>query len=251
MHAVGAERVLDRPGRIILTNDDGIDAPGLVALRTATNHLADRLVYAPSEGKSGCGHQVTTHAAIMRDDRTGGEVAVGATPADCVRVAIHDLGAGNIAWVLSGINAGGNLGTDVYHSGTVAAVREAALRGIPGIAVSHYIARGRVLDWDRAAVRTRRVLDDLMSRPQRPGTFWAVNLPHPDPAAPEPEIVFCPLDPHPLPLGFRADEAGGLNYFAEYQSRTRDPGADVAVCFGGQIAVSLVPTQASIWPIEP
>ena len=55
------------------------------------------------------------------------------------------------SWVLSGINPGGNLGTDVHHSGTVAAVREGAIRGIPGIAVSHYIARGRAIDWSRAA----------------------------------------------------------------------------------------------------
>ena len=242
---------MDRPGRIILTNDDGIDAPGLGALRTASAHLSGRLVYAPSGGRSGCGHQVTTHAAITLDERADGEVAVDGTPADCVRVAIHRLGAEGIAWVLSGVNAGGNLGTDVYHSGTVAAVREGAMRGIPGIALSHYVARGRLLDWDRAAVRTRRVLDGLMARPPRPGTFWAVNLPHPEPGAPEPDLVFCPLDPNPLPLGYKADEAEGLHYFAEYQSRARDPGADVAVCFGGQIAACLVPTMASVWPIDP
>ena len=242
--------VVDRPGRIILTNDDGIDAPGLAALRVASSHLADRLVYAPSGPRSGCGHQVTTHAPISCVGRAEGEVAVAGTPADCVRVAIHHLGAAEIAWVLSGVNAGGNLGTDVYHSGTVAAVREAALRGIPGIALSHYIARGRALDWDQAARWTTRVLRTLMARPHRPGTFWAVNLPHPAPGAPEPELVFCPLDPNPLPLGFRDDE-GGLRYFAEYQSRARDPGGDVAVCFGGQIAVCLVPIMASIWPVDP
>ena len=242
---------MGRPGRIILTNDDGIDTPGLLALRAATAHLPDRSVFAPSGGRSGCGHQVTTHAPIVAVDRPDGEVAVDATPADCVRVAIHRLGADGIAWVLSGVNAGGNLGSDVYHSGTVAAVREGALRGIPGIALSHYVARGRPLDWDRAAARTRRVLDELMARPPRPGTFWTVNLPHPPADAPEPELVFCPLDPHPLPLGFRDDEEGGLRYFAEYQGRARDPGADVAICFGGQIAACLVPVQASIWPIDP
>jgi len=241
--------VADRPGRIILTNDDGIDAPGLGALRAASEHLPDRHVYAPLDPQSGCGHRVTTHATIREVERPGGQVAVDGTPADCVRVAIHRFGAEEIGWVLSGVNAGGNLGTDVYHSGTVAAVREAAMRGIPGIAVSHYIARGRTLDWDQATRWTTRVLQILMARPHRPGTFWAVNLPHPAPDAPEPDLVFCPLDPNPLPLGFRADE-GGLRYFAEYQSRLRDPGADVAVCFGGQIAVCLVPVMASVWPID-
>ncbi len=238
-----------RPGRIILTNDDGIDAPGLAALRVATSHLPDRIVYAPRGPQSGCGHQVTTHAAIDVQEISVGEVAVAGTPADCVRVAIHRQGIEPIAWILSGINAGGNLGSDVYHSGTVAAVREGALRGLPGIAISHYIARGRTLDWDQAARWTIRVLTTLMARTHRPGTFWTVNLPHPAPDAPEPDLVFCPLDPHPLPLGFRDDPAG-LRYFAEYQSRARDPGADVAVCFGGQIAVCLVPVMASVWPID-
>ena len=239
-----------RPGRIILTNDDGIDAPGLAALRVASHHLAGRLVYAPDGPQSGCGHQVTTHAVIEQVERPGGEVAVAGTPADCVRLAIHRHGLDGIACVLSGVNAGGNLGSDVHHSGTVAAVREAALRGIPGIAVSHYIARGRAIDWDRAARWTALVLQTLMDRPHRPGTFWAVNLPHPAPGGPEPELVFCPLDPNPLPLGFR-EEGGGLRYFADYQSRDREPGGDVAVCFSGQIAVCLVPTMASVWPVDP
>lgn len=236
-------------GRIILTNDDGIEAPGLAALDRATEHLAGRLTYAPAGPQSGCGHRVTTHAILRTVEPSAGRVAVDGTPADCVRVAIHQYGLESIAWVLSGINAGGNMGTDVFHSGTVAAVREGALRGIPGIALSHYIARGRPVDWNRAAERAGRVIRLLMARPQRAGTFWAVNLPHPAPDAPEPEVVFCPLDPHPIPLGFRA-EGDGLFYQADYQGRSREPHADVAVTFGGDIAVSLVPVQASIWPID-
>ena len=241
-----------RSGRIILTNDDGIDAPGLVALRVASSHLSatDRLIFAPNGPQSGCGHQVTTHAAIAQVERLDGEVAVAGTPADCVRLAIHRYGLDGIAWILSGVNAGGNLGTDIHHSGTVAAVREAAIRGIPGIAVSHYIAKGRSLDWDQAARWTGRVLRVLMARPHQTGTFWSVNLPHPDPTGPEPDLVFCPLDPNPLPLGYGVD-ADGLHYRAEYQSRRREPGADVAVCFGGQIAICQIPVIASIWPIDP
>jgi len=240
---------VDRTGRIILTNDDGVDAPGLEALFSGSSHLEDRLIYAPNGPRSGCGHQVTTHATIRENQRADGRVAVDGTPADCVRVAIHRWGVSGIAWVLSGVNAGGNLGTDVYHSGTVAAVREAAFRGIPGIALSQYVARGRPIDWEQSERWTARVLRTLMARPHRPGTFWAVNLPHPPLGSPEPELVFCPLDPHPLPLGFRDDD-GGLRYEAAYQSREREPSADVAVCFGGQIAVSLVPIMASIWPID-
>jgi 5'-nucleotidase len=76
---------------------------------------------------------------------------------------------------LSGINAGGNLGADVYISGTVAAVREAALHGIPGIAISHYRQGSRPLDWGWASHWTALVLEKLFSIPLQPGEFWNVN----------------------------------------------------------------------------
>lgn len=241
----------DRP-IILLTNDDGVEAPGLAALAKGTEHLAGRRIQAPSGPRSGCGHQVTTHSVIHQHDHESNAAAVDGTPADCVRVAIHQIhvAGSRIAWVLSGINAGGNLGTDLHHSGTAAAAREAALHGIPGIALSHYIVRGRALDWDRAARWAKRVIDILMAGPPRPGTFWNVNFPHPEHGSPDPEIVFCPVDPSPLPLGFRDVDGGGLHYSADYSARARIPFGDVSTCFGGAIAVSLVPVVASIWPID-
>ena len=134
-------------------------------------------------------------------------MAVAGTPADCVRLALHHL-APRPSWVLAGINAGGNLGTDVYYSGTVAAVREAAIHGVPGIALSHYIARGRAFDWDRAKRWAEALLRRLMAQPWEPGTFWNVNFPHLEPEQPEPDIVFCPLDPSPLPLATVSKETG-------------------------------------------
>ncbi|WP_165248526.1 5'/3'-nucleotidase SurE [Paludisphaera soli] len=223
---------------LVLTNDDGYDAPGLAALRRAVEGLGAPRVVAPLAAESGCGHRVTTHEPLHATDHEGEVVAVSGTPADCVRLALHHLAA-DASWVLSGINAGGNLGVDVFHSGTVAAVREAVIHGVPGIAVSHYIARGRKIDWERAARWARPVLTDLLARPWSPGTFWNVNLPHPDADAPDPEVVFCPLDPSPLPLRFEV-EAGRSLYRGDYQQRPRREGADVAACFGGRIAVSLV-----------
>src|SRR5262249_8684059 len=83
-----------------------------------------------------------------------GRVGVEGTPADCVRLALHHLEPA-ADWVLAGINAGGNLGADVYHSGTVAAAREAVLPGRPAAALAHHIPRGRAVDWPRAAGRGR------------------------------------------------------------------------------------------------
>ncbi|WP_083713506.1 5'/3'-nucleotidase SurE [Paludisphaera borealis] len=223
---------------LLLTNDDGYDAPGLLALRRACDGLGDSRVIAPLTAQSGCGHRVTTHETLEVSTHENGVLAVSGTPADCVRLAIDHL-APDVAWVLAGVNAGGNLGTDVFHSGTVAAVREGVIHGLPGIAVSHYIARGRSIDWERAARWTHEVLHDLLARPWRPGTFWNVNLPHPAPGAADPDIVFCPLDPSPLPLRYEV-EPGRALYRGDYQQRPRRDDGDVAVCFGGGIAVSLV-----------
>jgi 5'-nucleotidase len=233
---------------IVLTNDDGIEAPGLAALQVAMSGFEGCRVVAPLGPRSGCGHQVTTHQPIAMTERHNGQIAVDGTPADCVRLAIHRLG-NEIAWVISGINAGGNLGADLHHSGTVAAVREAALHGVPGVAVSQYIARGRSIDWARASIWTARVLADLMARPLVPGTFWNVNLPYPEPGGPDPDVIFCPVDASPLPLAYRLDSAG-LVYCGDYQSRARQKSSDVDVCFGGRIAVSRVPVVASVWPVE-
>jgi 5'-nucleotidase len=227
-----------RPPVLVLTNDDGVDAPGMQSLRQAAERLGRCVVVAPRGPMSGCGHQVTTHLPIDIERRSAECFAVAGTPVDCVRLALHSL-APDACWVLSGINAGGNLGTDVYHSGTVAAVREAAIRGLPGMALSHYIARGRPIDWTRAAQWAGQVLKRLIVLRPEPGTFWNVNLPHPAPGGPEPSMVFCDLDPSPLPADFRIEDNQAV-YTGNYQARLRRPGADVAVCFGGDISVTPV-----------
>ncbi len=222
--------------RVLLTNDDGIDAPGLQALEAAAAELGDLVVVAPCDAQSGCGHRVTTHAPLQPVARGEARFALDGTPADCVRLALSGL-TGTPEWVLSGINAGGNLGADVYHSGTVAAVREAALHGVPGVAVSHYRRRGADFDWPRAARWTRSLLADLVARPHEPGTFWNVNLPHLLTAEADPEVVFCPLEIAPLPLRF-FEEAGRYLYDGDYHKRQRGSGGDVDVCFSGHIAVT-------------
>jgi 5'-nucleotidase len=223
---------------LLLTNDDGWDAPGLEALREGMLELGRCRVIAPLSPLSGCGHRVTTHGPIAATRLGPDRLAVAGTPADCVRLALHHL-APDIDWVLSGINAGGNLGADVHHSGTVAAVREGVLHGLPGIALSHYLARGRAVDWSRAARWARAVVSRLVAEPWERGTFWNVNFPHLAPEDREPEVVFCPLDPSPLPLYYHV-EGDQAVYAGDYQSRLRRPGSDVDVCFGGQIAVTLI-----------
>jgi 5'-nucleotidase len=224
--------------KLLLTNDDGLPARGLAVLESVARQFGDVVVVAPREGLSGCGHRCTTDSPISVEEHGPGRYAIGGTPVDCVRLALHSL-APDVDWILSGINHGGNLGADIYPSGTVAAVREGALHARPGIALSYYRKKDRLENWEGLARWTLSVLQDLLQRPWRPGTFWNVNFPSLEDNDPPPEMVDCPVDCRPLPLSFRW-QGETLRYNGDYHNRPRQPGSDVEVCFRGQIAVSLV-----------
>ncbi len=191
----------------IVTNDDGIDAPGIAALVEAIEGLCEVHVVAPLAPRSGCGHTVETSKHIPIHRRRKGWIAVDANPADCVRLALHSL-VPNANLVLSGINDGGNLGVDVYYSGTVSAAREAALHGIHAIALSHYIAQGRSVDWQAASRLTRRLVETYAKKPLEPLEFWNINLPHPTTNSHEVEIVECPVDLSAMRLDYTYDDHG-------------------------------------------
>lgn len=228
---------------LILTNDDGIGAPGLQALLKAVNGKG--VIVAPQAQLSGCSHQVTTaqpiHVSRSNIEFENCQVsayAIAGTPVDCVRIALSHL-CQDAEFVLSGINAGANLGIDAYISGTVAAVREAAIHGIPGIAISQYRRGKHPVDWKTATRWTANILTELMVRPVEPGTFWNVNLPHLESEAADPEIVFCTPCQQPLPTRYRI-EGEHFYYAGDYTSRDRTPGSDVDVCFSGRIAVTQI-----------
>lgn len=224
---------------LILTNDDGIDAPGLEALRQAIRHQGDGvMIVAPSQHLSGCAHQVTTERPISVEKRSPTEYAVGGMPADCTRLALSHL-CSEVRWVISGINAGGNMGVDLYLSGTVAAVREAAFHGIPGIAISQYRHWPGAIDWEAATRWSTAIIADLMDRSLEPYSFWNVNFPHREPGLPEPDVVFCESSIQPLPIDYRI-EGDDFHYVGDYQQRQRTPGTDVDVCFSGNISVTKV-----------
>ena len=238
---------------VLLTNDDGIDAPGLAALEASCRGRACRaVIVAPKDPHSGCGHRVTTDRPLVLERVGPDRYSADGTPADCVRLALTALlrapdAVGDepddrpvVDWVFSGINAGGNLGVDIHHSGTVAAAREAALHGVRSLAASHYHRREEPIDWNRAAVWMAEVLDEVLPMPLEAGAFWNVNFPHPlgvGPAAARPPLVECRIDPSPLPLGY-ASEPAGWRYQSRYQERQRVKDGDVATCFGGAISLS-------------
>src|SRR5258706_10608949 len=118
--------------------------------------------------------------------------------ADCVWLGLSTLFP-DIDWVLSAINRGGNLGADIFTSGTVAAVREAALLGRPGIAISQYIRKGVPLDWERSIELALPVIEELMAEGCPPKGFWNLNLPHLE-LGEGAAVIRCDPDNEPLDI---------------------------------------------------
>lgn len=121
---------------VLVTNDDGINAPGLAALAEALAPLGDVYVVAPEREQSTVGHALTLHRPLRVDRLAERRFAVNGTPSDCVNLAVLGLLPAEPTLVVSGINHGSNLGDDVTYSGTVSAAMEGTLLGIPAIAVS-------------------------------------------------------------------------------------------------------------------
>lgn len=229
---------------VLLTNDDGINAPGIAAAEKAVLMRGWQVVVvAPDVEKSMCGHRVTTHEPLKVEKRGEGRFAVQGTPADCVRLGLFALDL-KPDLVLSGINAGGNMGQDIVISGTVAAAREATYHGVRSIALSHYLKRELKVDWDRTASWASIVLGELHQATKAPRSFWNINFPHLPPGEQDiPPRVRCEPAKSPLNVSYqRRDEADGLvfDYNASYASRPRDVGSDVEACFADKVAVSML-----------
>ena len=222
--------------KIVATNDDGYDQPGLTALVQAVAPLGEVTVVAPATAQSNVGHRVTLREPIRVDQVAADTYVLHATPADCSRLAIKQL-VPDVDWIIAGINPGANLGSDVYQSGTVAAAREAAILGVRAAAVSQYIAAGQTIDWPAATVHVARCLADIVKQSLGPGQFWNVNLPSPLAVHSRPESRRCPLDTHPH--RYRYIKNGGVyRYAGIIHDRPRAAGSDVDICFGGAISMT-------------
>lgn len=177
--------------RVLLTNDDGIHAPGLQALRRALLDVAgvELAVIAPDSNRSATARMITIHrplavAEVDFGDGTTGYATDG-SPVDCVRLASLGLVDGFTAdVVVSGINLGSNLGDDVTYSGTVAAALEGLMLGLPGIAVSQQsnaremdFRLGSEFDFTTAAAFAARIVEELEDTPLPSGTMLNVNVP--------------------------------------------------------------------------
>jgi 5'/3'-nucleotidase len=162
--------------KILLTNDDGIHAPGLRALALAMRDLGEVTIVAPSSERSASAQSLTLRQPIYCDQIAEREYAIEGTPADAMIVALHTLLKEKPDIIISGINRGGNAGENIYYSGTVGAAMEAAINRVPAVAVS-VVYRGREFDFD-AAAKFMHALVPLVLREGLPqGVLLNINVP--------------------------------------------------------------------------
>lgn len=161
--------------RILLSNDDGVYAKGLAVLAETLREVAHIDVVAPDRNRSGASNSLTLSAPLYIKYLDSGMVSVEGTPTDCIHVAITGLLPQKPDMVIAGINAGSNLGDDVWYSGTVAAAMEGRFLGFPAIAISlvgehlqHYATAGAVI---------RQLVDRLIVDPLPASTILNVNVP--------------------------------------------------------------------------
>jgi len=202
----------DEKPLILLTNDDGIRAPGLVAIYRELVQLGDVHVVAPETVQSATGHGITLSTPLLTQqvtvDETFTGTAVDGRPADCVKLAVNRILPRRPDLVISGINAGANVGINVLYSGTVAAAIEAAFLGLPSIALSLYLRSEIPLDFARTATYSMQVIKQILAAGLHGGHVVSVNLP--------------PLRPGDSPAGIRVVRQCTNAWLDTYEER-KDP----------------------------
>ena len=241
--------------QVLLTNDDGIEAAGLQALRTALQQVGgiELAVIAPDGNRSATARSITTRRPVWVEEVEFGDGTVGyatdGTPVDCVRLANLGLVEGFEAeLVVSGINHGSNLGDDITYSGTVAAAFEAIVLGLPGIAVSQQSSLreldfrvGSAFDFDVAASFTARLVAELETTPLPAGTLLNINVPSPPAAGVEVARLGKRVYRDELALVDEAD--GGRRQYRIYGEASHERGeigTDLAAVAQGKIAITPV-----------
>ncbi|MEM7576876.1 MAG: 5'/3'-nucleotidase SurE [Planctomycetota bacterium] len=244
--------------RVLLTNDDGINAPGLGALYSALvgSGRFERIdVAAPSKVQSATSHAVTFHRPMLVEPKplhalAGGGVegsAVGGRPADCVKLSLCGALYGGDAkydLVISGMNAGANVGINVLYSGTVGAAREATFEGLPAIAVSLHLNNWDVSDpqWRRAATYAADAIGKTLDHGVIAGTLVNINVPVLDDRAEPAGLRLCPIARTPMVAGYDAQEHpdGTRSFTAQHGMNFGDfeTGTDVDLLFQRFVTLS-------------
>lgn len=161
---------------ILLSNDDGVEAPGIAELAACLEERARVTVIAPDRDRSGASNSLTLDEPIRISHGQNGFIGVRGTPTDCVHIAITGLLDTDPDMVISGINSGSNLGDDILYSGTVAAAMEGRFLGLPAIAVS-MVSEKTVSHWASGCEAVLWLIDRILSEPLPADTILNVNVP--------------------------------------------------------------------------
>jgi 5'-nucleotidase len=221
--------------KILLTNDDGIHAPGIAAALKVLRTLGEVHVVAPWTVQSATGHGITLHAPLMThivplDPQTTG-IAVDGRPADCVKLAVNSLLDFKPDLVVSGINSGANVGINVIYSGTVAAAIEAGFLGLPAIALSLLLDKNPP-DYDHAAELCLQTIRSILAAGINPGEVLSVNVPALKSGQAPAGTKVCRQCTAPWDDQYekRLDPRGGAYYWntAVFSLKSKDADTDVA-----------------------
>ena len=219
--------------RILLTNDDGIHAPGLRAMREALAQLGEVTTIAPATEQSGVGLSITyLHPLMVQREMREGELygyAVHGSPADCVKLGVLQLCDERPDLIVSGINSGSNAGINVLYSGTVAGAIEGAFFGVTSVAVSQAVDEPP--DYPAAAARAVELIGRLLDRQPPTGSLWNLNLPTTRPGWPRGlKLVPLGVRRHSEVMERRIDPRGRPYYWSginHLQQHEMDPETDL------------------------
>jgi 5'-nucleotidase len=238
--------------RILLTNDDGVYAPGLRAMRTELQKLGDVTVVAPVGEQSAVGHSITLLTPLVVQEvldeaqRPMGW-AVEGRPADCVKLALMELLPERPDLVVSGVNAGSNAGINVLYSGTVAAAIEGAFFGCTSIAVSLEYTRPKPLDFPRAADLAIGVVRQILEHIPPQGSLFNVNIPSLD-TGPVRGVRVMPQNVAPYRETFdrRVDPRGRVYFWSGPDFHCPVPAPDTDVIALGESWITVTPLQFNL-----
>ena len=232
--------------RILLTNDDGIDSPGLHALRQIAAELSgDVWVVAPETNQSGASHSLSLHEPLRMRQIDERAFAVRGTPTDSVIMGVRHILKGKLPdLVLSGVNRGGNVAEDVTYSGTIAGAFEGTTLGIRSIALSqaYGLERGKSLKWETAIAHGPGLIRKLLALEWAPPSLFNVNFPDREPD----DVVGIAVtrqgrrDPGLLAIDERQDTWGNPYYWLAFERRrsSTEEGTDLWAIYSGRISVT-------------
>jgi 5'-nucleotidase len=243
--------------RLLLTNDDGFDAPGLAILAEVAREFSDDIwIIAPEHDQSGTGQSVSLNNPVRCTPRGEKQFAVSGTPADCVILGVsHLMKKSRPSIVLSGINSGSNIGDDVNLSGTIGAAFTGLMLGVPSIAISIDCVSRKNIRWDTAREILPLLLRHFLAKGWRKETCLSINIP--DRAAPE---VGGFSWTHPTPKTvphFQVEQREDLrekDYFWIYPGHSdtsAKDNTDIAVLARGEVSVSALALDRSVEISEP